>query len=292
MKAITSGISLRALGYLVALAEERHFGRAAESCFVSQPTLSAQIKKLEEQLGVQLVERSQRRVMLSDIGEQIVARARQVLQEVDAVCELARGYQDPFSGELRVGLIPTVGPYLLPVVSPTLRKALPELKLYLLEYQTGELLERLTSAMWISPSWRSRWKTVDWRSNGFTRNSSWPRCPPGIPCQARSSSASPTSMPRRCFCSRTGTACGIRHWKSVRGSTWTNPRTSGPPASKRSGRWSPPGWASRCSRRWRRRSPSTGCQDSWSGHSAARLRAAPSHACGGRRARGAARCGR
>lgn len=144
MKAITSGISLRALGYLVALAEERHFGRAAESCFVSQPTLSAQIKKLEEQLGVQLVERSQRRVMLSDIGEQIVARARQVLQEVDAVCELARGYQDPFSGELRVGLIPTVGPYLLPVVSPTLRKALPELKLYLLEYQTGELLERLS----------------------------------------------------------------------------------------------------------------------------------------------------
>lgn len=143
MKAISSGISLRALGYLVALSEERHFGRAAERCFVSQPTLSAQIKKLEEQLGVQLVERSQRRVMLSDIGEQIVARARQVLQEVDAVCDLARGYQDPLSGELRVGLIPTVGPYLLPMVSPALRKALPELKLYLLEYQTSELMEKL-----------------------------------------------------------------------------------------------------------------------------------------------------
>ena len=143
MKAINSGISLRALGYLVALSEERHFGRAAERCFVSQPTLSAQIKKLEEQLGVQLVERSQRRVMLSDIGEQIVARARQVLQEVDAVCELARGYQDPFSGELSVGLIPTVGPYLLPLISPALKKALPGLKLYLLEYQTAVLLEKL-----------------------------------------------------------------------------------------------------------------------------------------------------
>lgn len=143
MKAINSGISLRALGYLVALSEERHFGRAAERCFVSQPTLSAQIKKLEEQLGVQLVERSQRRVMLSDIGKQIVARARQVLQEVDAVCDLARGHQDPLSGELRVGLIPTVGPYLLPMVSPALRKTLPALKLYLLEYQTGELLEKL-----------------------------------------------------------------------------------------------------------------------------------------------------
>lgn len=143
MKAIASGVSIRALGYLVALAEERHFGRAAERCFVSQPTLSAQIKKLEQQLGVDLVERSQRRVMLTDIGEQVVARARRVLQEVEAVCELARGYQDPLSGDVRIGLIPTIGPYLLPVVSTALRKKLPRLRLMLLEHQTDRLLEAL-----------------------------------------------------------------------------------------------------------------------------------------------------
>ncbi len=143
MKTITSGVSIRALGYLVALAEERHFGRAAERSFVSQPTLSAQIKKLEEQLGVGLVERSQRRVMLTDIGEQVVARARRVLQEVDAIGELARGYQDPLSGEVRIGLIPTIGPYLLPVISTALRKKLPRLRLLLLEHQTGPLLEAL-----------------------------------------------------------------------------------------------------------------------------------------------------
>ncbi|MGD8424248.1 MAG: LysR substrate-binding domain-containing protein [Gammaproteobacteria bacterium] len=143
MKAISSGISIRALGYLVALAEEKHFGRAAERCHVSQPTLSAQIKKLEEQLEVRLVERSQRRVMLTDIGAEIVERARRVLQEVDAVCEIARSYQDPLSGELRIGLIPTVGPYLLPMVAPVLRKALPRLRLYLVEHQTADLLAAL-----------------------------------------------------------------------------------------------------------------------------------------------------
>ena len=143
MKAINSGVSIRALGYLVALAEEKHFGRAAEHCHVSQPTLSAQIKKLEEQLEVRLVERSQRRVMLTDIGEEIVNRARRVLREVDAVCEIARSHQDPLSGELRIGLIPTVGPYLLPIISPPLRKMLPRLRLFLLEHQTVDLLAAL-----------------------------------------------------------------------------------------------------------------------------------------------------
>ena len=143
MKAINSGISVRALGYLVALAEERHFGRAAERCFVSQPTLSAQIKKLEEQLGVQLVERSQRKVMVTELGYEIADRARAVLNGVEEIVEAARAHQDPESGELRVGLIPTVGPYLLPRITQGLRKAFPRLRLMLLEYQTDELLARL-----------------------------------------------------------------------------------------------------------------------------------------------------
>jgi LysR family hydrogen peroxide-inducible transcriptional activator len=136
-------MNLRDLRYLVALAEERHFGKAAERCFVSQPTLSAQIRKLEDYLGVALVERQPKRVSLTETGEKIVARARLVLQEADAIVEIARTDRDPLSGALRLALIPTVGPYLLPHVVGPLRKAVPRLKLMLYEYQTAPLLEKL-----------------------------------------------------------------------------------------------------------------------------------------------------
>jgi LysR family hydrogen peroxide-inducible transcriptional activator len=144
MKAITKGISLRSLGYLVTLAEERHFGRAAERCFVSQPTLSAQIKKLEEQLGGQLLERTQRRVMVTGLGREVVERARRILQGVDEIVALTESRQDPLAGELRVGLIPTVAPYLLPRVAGLLKQRLPRLRLMLLELQTEELLRQLS----------------------------------------------------------------------------------------------------------------------------------------------------
>jgi len=144
MKPINLHLSLRALGYLVALAESRHFGKAAERCFVSQPTLSAQLKKLEDQLGVQLVERGQQ-VRLTDIGERVVERARRVLDEAREIEELARNFQDPLAGELRVGLIPTVGPYLLPHIAGPLRERFPHLKLLLLEHQTHHLVELLKS---------------------------------------------------------------------------------------------------------------------------------------------------
>lgn len=143
MKAISSGVSLRALGYLVALSEECHFGRAAERCFVSQPTLSAQIKKLEEQLGVTLVERTQRHVMITEIGDAVVERARHVLQGVEEINELTRSHQDPLAGELAAGLIPTVGPYLLARVARPLRTAFPKLRLMLVERQTGQLIRQL-----------------------------------------------------------------------------------------------------------------------------------------------------
>jgi LysR family hydrogen peroxide-inducible transcriptional activator len=136
-------MNLRDLRYLVALADERHFGRAARRCHVSQPTLSAQIRKLEDSLGVSLLERRPRQVALTATGREIVERARRVLQESDAIVELANTARDPLSGELRVAFIPTVGPYLLPRVAPALRRELPELKLLLYEYQTAPLLERL-----------------------------------------------------------------------------------------------------------------------------------------------------
>jgi LysR family transcriptional regulator, hydrogen peroxide-inducible genes activator len=136
-------MNLRDLRYLVALADERHFGRAAERCFVSQPTLSAQIRKLEEYLGAPLVERQPKRVALTATGARVVERARRLLQEADAIVEIAKSERDPLAGPLRVALIPTVGPYLLPHVAGRLRRALPRLKLLLYEYQTAPLLEKL-----------------------------------------------------------------------------------------------------------------------------------------------------
>jgi LysR family transcriptional regulator, hydrogen peroxide-inducible genes activator len=138
-----SDLKLKDLRYLVAVADARHFGRAAEHCFVSQPTLSAQLKKLEDYLGVQLIERQPKRVTLTEAGEQIVARARRILEASDEVVTLARTHRDPLAGRLRVALLPTIGPYLLPRVAPAIRKALPRLELLLYEYQTAPMLERL-----------------------------------------------------------------------------------------------------------------------------------------------------
>jgi LysR family hydrogen peroxide-inducible transcriptional activator len=136
-------MNLRDLRYFVALADTRHFGKAAERSFVSQPTLSAQIKKLEIYLGVQLIERQPRKVSLTETGAKILPLARRILQESDEIVSMARNEHDPLSGKLKVGLIPTIGPYLLPLIARKLRKQLPRLKLMLYEYQTQPLLEKL-----------------------------------------------------------------------------------------------------------------------------------------------------
>jgi LysR family transcriptional regulator, hydrogen peroxide-inducible genes activator len=136
-------LKLKDLRYLVAVADQRHFGRAAARCYVSQPTLSAQLKKLEESLGVQLIERAPNNVSLTNAGQEIVARARRILEASDEVVTLARSHRDPLAGRLRVALLPTIGPYLLPHVAPLIRKSLPRLELRLYEYQTADMLERL-----------------------------------------------------------------------------------------------------------------------------------------------------
>ncbi len=138
-------LKLKDLRYLVAVADSRHFGRAAERSFVSQPTLSAQLKKLEDYLGVQLIERAPKRVALTAAGEEVVERARRILQDSDEIVELARGHRDPLAGRLKLALLPTIGPYLLPNVAARLRKQLPRLELMLYEYQTDVMLEKLHS---------------------------------------------------------------------------------------------------------------------------------------------------
>ncbi|MDQ8038897.1 MAG: LysR substrate-binding domain-containing protein [Rickettsiella sp.] len=136
-------MNLRDLKYLIALADYRHFGKAAKACFVSQPTLSIQLNKLEEELGVILFERGQKRVILTSMGRLIVNQAKVVLAASSKLKQLAKSADDPFSVQLRLGLIPTLGPYLLPVILPIIKKALPKLALFLYEDKTDNLVEQL-----------------------------------------------------------------------------------------------------------------------------------------------------
>jgi LysR family transcriptional regulator, hydrogen peroxide-inducible genes activator len=137
-------MNLRDLKYLVALADHRHFSKAAEASFVSQPTLSTQIKKLEEQLDVQLVERNPRQILLTAVGEEIAARARVALAEVDAIRDLARLSKEPDAGSIILGVFPTLGPYWLAHVVPRIVARFPKLKLLLVEEKTEVLVEMLT----------------------------------------------------------------------------------------------------------------------------------------------------
>ncbi len=136
-------MNLRDLKYLIALADHRHFGRAAAASFVSQPTLSTQIRKLEEELGVALFERAPRKVMLTPIGGDIAERARRIVADLEQMKEAARRSQRPESGSVRLGLFPTLGPYLLPHVIPGIRERFPDLQLLLVEEKSEQLLARL-----------------------------------------------------------------------------------------------------------------------------------------------------
>ena len=136
-------MTLRELRYLVALADLGHFGRAAEACHASQPTLSTQLKKLEEFLGVTLFERTNKALHVTPIGEQIVAKARRILAEAESIIELGRQRVGPLTGPLNLGVIPTLSPYLLPWLLPALGDAYPDLRLIVHEDLTDHLIERL-----------------------------------------------------------------------------------------------------------------------------------------------------
>ena len=136
-------MNLRDVKYLGALADHKHFGRAAAACYVSQPTLSTQIKKLEDELGVPLVERAPRKVMLTPAGRDAAERARRIVAEVEQMKEAARRSQDPEAGTVRLGMFPTLGPYLLPHVVPRIRARFPHLELLLVEEKSDVLLSRL-----------------------------------------------------------------------------------------------------------------------------------------------------
>ena len=136
-------MTLRELRYLVALANRAHFGRAAEDCHVSQPTLSTQIRKLEEYLGLALIERNAKSFAFTPIGQDIVEKARRIVTEVDALLSSARTPQRPLTGPLNLGVIPTLAPYLLPRLLPLVKSHYQQLQLVVHEDLTGHLLERL-----------------------------------------------------------------------------------------------------------------------------------------------------
>ena len=140
-------MNLRDLQYLVAVADHLHFGKAALATHVSQPTLSMQLKKLEGSLGVQLFERTNKRVMLTPIGHEIVARARRTLNEAEQITRIAATAKDPKAGTLKLGIFPTLAPYLLAGLMPRLRRAFPRLTILLVEERTDELIRQLEAGI-------------------------------------------------------------------------------------------------------------------------------------------------
>ena len=136
-------MNLRDLRYLVAVADLRSFIQAADQCFVSQPTLSTQIKKMEDSLGAQIFERTNKKVLPTELGEQIIASARRILIEVDTIERLANNAQDPLSGNFRLGAIPTLSTYIFPGLVPKIIQTLPKLRLILVEEKTETLIAQL-----------------------------------------------------------------------------------------------------------------------------------------------------
>lgn len=136
-------MNIRDLRYFLAAAELEHFGQAANQCYVSQPTLSGQIKKLEEQLGVALFERNNRRVMLTECGRRVAHSARRILMEIDTINDVAQSCQDPMAGKFALGSFPTLATYIFPALVPKVRASMPGLRLILVEEKTASLVDKL-----------------------------------------------------------------------------------------------------------------------------------------------------
>ncbi len=135
--------TFKQLKYLCAVAKHLHFGQAAKNCHISQSTLSAGIQELEENLGVIVFERSNKKILLTPIGKQIHHRSQQILNSIDDLTALAQASQQPFTGEMRIGVIPTIAPYLLPKLLGKIRSRYPDFKLYIREDLSGHLVREL-----------------------------------------------------------------------------------------------------------------------------------------------------
>ncbi|HSW69763.1 MAG TPA: LysR substrate-binding domain-containing protein [Gammaproteobacteria bacterium] len=158
-------MNIRDLTYLVSLIENQHFGKAAEACFVSQPALSMQIQKLEKVLGIKLLERTNKTLLFTDEGINIAERARHILNQVEEIYDFAKLAKKPYGSALKIGIFPTLAPYFLPLIIPSLAKKYPDLSLYLIEEQTQNLIEKLKkgkldAAFLALPLFENSFKTV------------------------------------------------------------------------------------------------------------------------------------
>ncbi len=169
--------TLRQLRYLVAVVEKCHFGQAAEACLVTQSTLSAGIKELEGLLGVTLLERTKRRVMPTPTGLEIARQAQEILLQAEDMVDTAQAAGKPLSGALRMGIIPTISPYLVPRFLPPLRKMFPDLKPYLREDQTSQLLKQLGAGELDVLILAYPYKAPDVEHEEFMDDSFWVACP-------------------------------------------------------------------------------------------------------------------
>lgn len=138
-------MNLRSLEYFVTVAKELHFNRAADLCGVSQPALSIQLQKLEDELGVSLFERNNKKIIITQAGDALLSRASLILQEVKDIKSLAQNFADPYGGDLKLGAFPTLSPYLFPKIVPDLKDSYPKMKFFLYEEKTADLLDMLNS---------------------------------------------------------------------------------------------------------------------------------------------------
>ncbi len=275
-------MNLRDLRYLVAVADHLHYGRAAAACNVSQPTLSTQLKKLEEYLGAALFERTNKSVHLTATGAEIVARARRALVEADAILAVTRQRKGPLIGPLQLGIIPTLGPYLLPWLVPAARKSYPELRLVVHEDLTARLLEqlqlhRLDAAIVALPAAGEGWEVAPLFDEPF-----WLACPKHHPLAKRARVSEEDLQGQRLLVLAEGIACAIRRWRSAAACAPTMALIFAPPASKRCGRWWRRAWAARCCRplpwvqnailRWYSAPSRAGCRGGWAWSGAAATR--------------------
>lgn len=222
--------TIKQLRYFVALESHEHFGKAAEACFVSQSAFSTAIRELETTLEVQLVDRTNKNVTVTHIGRQIAVEARRCLRDVENLVELARSNHAPLTGELRVGIIPTIAPFLLPRVLPALRQQFPHLRLYLTEDITQRVYEKLMNGeldlIIIALPYALR--NVEIMSLFKDRFSSRAAKTPAIP--APEGTFLTTSI-QKAFCYwKTGIACATTRCQPAICRTWTKSAVS-PPAA-------------------------------------------------------------
>jgi len=232
-------MTLTELKYIVAVARERHFGKAAEACYVSQPTLSVAIKKLEDELEVKLFERSAGEVTVTPLGEQIVQQAQSVLDQAASIKEIAKRGKDPLAGPLNLGVIYTIGPYLLPDLVRQVIARTPQMPLVLQENFTVKLLEMLRAGEIDCAIMAEPFPTPASRWRRCTTSPSWRLCPTSTSWPTANRSPRKNCRARPCCCWAPATAFATTCWRCARSSRASPATLRASARASKARRWRP-----------------------------------------------------